>query len=205
MSSSSSSTNSNEKRVILINSEKFGLSPVERSFDINWIGNLSYANLVVDFQESFGYGLTKVYVNGTEFDATSPRHLEHDVRFLLLQGGNKITVVFNALQVFGQALGAAQITAYVDYFGATVIKFPSITQGLRTLGQDIQKNTGTAIVIIAGVAIALGSLAYVMSRLPSGGNIKLPNVSKIASQTSKIASQTQSKLKHAIMSLRAEA
>jgi hypothetical protein len=195
--SSPTSTNS-EKRIILINSEKFGLSPVERSFDINWIGNLSYANLVVDFSTSIGYGLDKVYVNGTEFDASvNPAHFEHDVRFLLLQGSNKVTVVFNALQLLGVALGAAQITAYVDYFGATVIKFPSLTQGLRTLATDIQKNTGTAIVIIAGVAIALGSIAYVMSRLPSGANIKLPNLSKVADQT-------QSKLKHVIMSIGAK-
>jgi len=195
----SSSQQSAQSRIIIIDAEKFALSPIEKNFDITWIGNLSYANLHIDFEESFGYGLTDAYLNDTKLEKKSPSSLDADVRFLLKQGGNKLTIDFAALQFLGQALGQTIITAYIDYYGASVLKFASVTQFFRTLGQDVSKNTSTVLVIIIGGAVALGALAFIFSRLPSASNLKIPDISKSISSSTKKA---QSKLGHMIMTLR---
>lgn len=186
-------------RLILVDSEKFGLSPVERNFTINWAGKFSSAILDVEFQESFGYGLTEVYLNGARFVPQSSSHFSKDVKDLLKQGDNKITIVFNALQVFGQPLGAAQITAYIDYFGASVLKTPSLNQFVKDVENTLSKSTGKVILIIAGFAVAAASLAYIASRLPSAGNVKLGDVSHSTKNTFE---KSASHVKHAIMTIK---
>ena len=186
---------------MIIDSQTFKLSPVEQNFDINWIGNLSYANLHIDFETSFGYGLSDAYINGTKLSIKDPSQLDADVRYLLKQGGNKLTIDFAALQLLGFALGQTIITAYIDYFGASVIKLPSLTQEVKNITSDIKGNLGTAIVIIFGVAALAVSVAYISSRLPSASNLKIGDVTKSAKN---IATQTHSKVKHAIMTLRSE-
>lgn len=196
----------NSSRIMIIDSQKYGISPAMETFDVTWIGNLSYANLHVDFSQSFGYGLSDAILNGTKLPITNAGVLDADVRFLLNQGSNKLTVDFADLQLLGQPLGSTIITAYIDYYGASVLKIPSVNQELTNLVNDVKSNIPLALTVIIGGAIALASIAYVASRLPSAGDIKISDVSKSASKAAKhvsnIAHETHSKIKHLIMTTR---
>jgi len=186
-------------RLIIINSEKFGLSPAEKQFALHWVGNISEAKLNVDFQTSFGYGLTDIIVNGTRFQPDSDSHFSRDIKDLLLQGNNKVTIIFNALQVFGQPLGAAQVTAYLDYFGGTVIGTPSVQQTITDIENTLSKNFTKVLVGIIGVAVVVSSLAYVSSRLPSAGKV---DVSDLGHSAKNSFEKSTSHVKHAIMTIK---
>ncbi|MGI0058546.1 MAG: hypothetical protein ACREBJ_02160 [Nitrosotalea sp.] len=186
-------------RLIIINSEKFGLSPAEKQFAIHWLGNLSQAILNIDMQTSFGYGLTSVIINGTTFKPDSDSHFSKDVKDLLLQGNNKVTVIFNALQVLGYPLGQTQITATLDYYGGTVIGTPSVQQAIANVENTLSKNFGKVLLGIAGFAIIAGSLAFISSRLPNAGKVDVGDVAHSAHQAAKEAT---SHVKHAIMTIK---
>ncbi|MHB8545647.1 MAG: hypothetical protein ACYDAJ_02645 [Nitrosotalea sp.] len=186
-------------RLIIINSEKFGLSPAEKQFAIHWVGNISQATLTVDMQTSFGYGLTSIIINGTTFKPDSDSHFSKDVKDLLLQGNNKVTVIFNALQIFGQPLGSAQITATLDYFGGTVIGTPSVQQAITDIENTLTKNFTKVLIGIIGVAVVVSSLAYVSSRLPNAGKVNVADVGHSAKNTFE---KSTSHVKHAIMTIK---
>jgi hypothetical protein len=186
-------------RLIIINSEKFGLSPAEKQFAIHWAGNISQATLNVDMQTSFGYGLTSIIINGTTFKPDSDSHFSKDVKDLLLQGNNKVTVIFNALQIFGQPLGSAQITATLDYFGGTVIGTPSVQQLITDVENTISKSFTKVLIGIIGVAVVVSSLAYVSSRLPNAGKV---NVSDVAHSAKNAVTESTSHVKHGIMTIK---
>lgn len=186
-------------RLIIINSEKFGLSPAEKQFAIHWVGNISQALLNIDMQTSFGYGLTSIIINGTTFKPDSDSHFSKDVKDLLRQGDNKVTVIFNALQIFGQPLGSAQITATLDYFGGTVIGTPSVQQAITDIENTLTKNFTKVLIGIIGVAVVVSSLAYVSSRLPNAGKV---NVSDVGKSAKNAFEQSTSHVKHAIMTIK---
>lgn len=186
-------------RLIIINSEKFGLSPAEKQFSIHFVGNLSSAMLNVSMQTSFGYGLSSIIFNGTTFKPDSDSSFTKDVKDLLRQGNNKLTVIFNAVQVFGYALGQTQITATLDYFGGTVIGTPSVQQAIADVENLFSKNFGKVLLGIAGFAVVAGSLAFIASRLPSAGKVDIGDVAHSANHAVK---ESTSHVKHAIMTIK---
>jgi len=161
--------------VHIIESETKGLSPLDKNFSLVKIGSFSFAKLTVNFTESWGYKLQKAFLNGVELKAQTGSQLTADVKNYLKNGDNKLTVSFDALQVFGQPLGQATISAYLEYDGASVIEVPSLKQAGNDIGKLISDNVGKIIVLaVAGAAAAVG-IGYTMSRLPNFGGI---NVSK---------------------------
>lgn len=161
--------------VIIFDSERFGLSPAEKKFTLVKSGMPTTGKLTIEFTESFGYGLVEAFLNGVRFKAQSSTRLDADVKHLLKNGENKLTVIFNALQIFGTPLGQATISAFVTYEGASIIEIPSASQGLDSLASAISKNAPTVVAIIIAGAIALGSIAFISSRLPNLGGIKVKN------------------------------
>lgn len=155
----------------IIESETKGLSPLDKNFQIVKVGNFSTAKLTVNFTESWGYKLQKAFLNGVELKAQTGSLLTADVKNYLKSGDNKLSVIFDALQVFGQPLGQATISAYVEYSGASVVEVPSVKQAGNDIGKIISDNVGKIILItIAGAAAAVG-IGYTMSRLPNFGGI----------------------------------
>lgn len=189
-------------RLIIIDSVKYGLSPAEKEFAIHWVGTLSSFTLNVDFQQSFGYGLTSIIFNGQTFQPDNSGSFSKDVTGLLLQGNNKVTVIFNALQAFGVPLGAAQVTVYADYFGGTVIGTPSVQQFITDVENGIKNNFTKVIIGIIGFAVVTGSLAFVASRLPNAGKV---NIEDVAHSAKKTFSDSASHVSHAIMTIREKA
>lgn len=187
-------------RIVIFDNEAFGLSPANKSFNINWVGKFSSAILTVNFGTSFGYGLTSATLNGVSIPPQNDGLITQDVSQMLVQGENKLGINFNDLQILGKPLGQAVISAYIDYFGASVLQTPSVNQFLTNIGTDIKNNLVTTVVIILGGAVALGSIAYISSRLPSAGNVKLSDISKSVGDVAHSTKSHASKLHHAIMS-----
>ncbi|GEM_PF-6621995 len=192
-------------RLVIFDNESFGLSPANKSFSINWVGKFSSATLTVNFGTSFGYGLQPATLNGVSIPITNDGLITADVSNLLVQGSNKLGINFNDLQLLGKPLGQAVISAYIDYFGASVLQTPSVTQFFTNIETGIKNNLPAAIAIIIGGAVALGSIAYVASRLPSAGNMKLSDVPKsvghLANSAKESFSKSASHLHHAIMKI----
>jgi hypothetical protein len=192
-------------RLVIFNGDSYGLSPAAKNFTINWVGSFNSAVLEIDFGTSFGYGLTGAILNGVTLHPKNDGLLKEDVKDLLKQGDNKLTVTFNAVQLFGTPLGQAVITGYIDYFGASVLQTPSVQQAIRTLEIDIKKNLTTVLVGIFGFAVIVGSLAYLSSRLPNAGHLKAPDLASITKKAKSASTAAQGHLKHAIMTIREKA
>ncbi len=159
--------------VNIIDSKTYGLSPANENFNLVKIGTPISAKLIVEFTESFGYSLKECFLNGFRFKAQSGSRLEADVKTMLQNGDNKLTINFDALQMFGVPLGQTTISAYIEYQGAAIQELPSITQAKNDFFKSVSKNIPTVIAIVFGVAAIAVSFGYVSSRLPSFGNINV--------------------------------
>ena len=122
-------------RVNIIDAESFGLSPVEKIFNILKAGTPNFAELNIQFVESWGYSLKEAFLNGSRIPAQSGSSLKVNVIPYLKNGENKLVVVFDALQIFGQPLGQAQISASITYTGASIQEIPSPSQIFDDLGK----------------------------------------------------------------------
>ena len=182
-------------KVIIIDAEKYGLSPAEKKFNILKSGTPTTADLEIQFTESLGYGLVEAFLNGVRIPAQNASSLKAPVQHILQNGENKLVVIFNALQIFGTPLGQTTISASVTYAGASIVELPSTSQTLDDLGTKISKNIPTVIAITVAGAIAFASLAFVSSRLPSFGSIQAKNPTKRISSSLKA---TTSKIKQVV-------
>ena len=159
----------------IIDAESYGLSPAVKTFNVLKVGNPNFAELNVSFVESFGYGLKEAFLNGARLPAQNSTNLKANVIPHLKNGENKLVVIFEHLQIFGQPLGNTQISASLTITGASVKEIPSPTQFFDDVGDSISKNTPTIIGIGLLIVIGLSALAFTSSRLPSFGNIKVTN------------------------------
>ena len=181
--------------VLILDAENFGLSPAEKKFNLVINGMPTTAKLEIEFTESFGFGLVEAFLNGVRFKAQSSTRLTADVQHLLKTGENKLSVIFNALQIFGNPLGQTTISARITYQGASIVEIPSVSQGLDSVVKSLSKNAPTFIAIIIAGAIALGSVAFISSRVPSLGSIKIknPNLSGLKHMTANFKSKVLDK------------
>ena len=188
-------------RVNIIDAESFGLSPAEKTFNILKSGTPDFAELNIQFVESFGYALKEAFLNGVRLTAQSGLSLKANVIPFLKNGENKLVVIFDALQIFGYPLGQAQISASITYTGASILEVPSPSQALDDIGSKIKQSATIIIGLIIAVAVGLSALAFTSSRLPSFGGIKVTNqnlksIASKGSETAKsLAKQTSSSLK----------
>lgn len=192
--------------VNIIDGETFRLSPAEKTFNVIKIGNPSFAELNIQFVESFGYALKEAFLNGARLPAQSGSSLQANVIPFLKNGSNKLVVIFDALQIFGQPLGQAQISASITITGATIQEIPSPTQFFDDLGNTIKQHVPTIIALTIAVAIALSAVAFTSSRLPNFGGIKVSNknLKSIASKTSQTAKSISTKASSSLKSVKSE-
>lgn len=183
--------------VNIIDAESFGLSPAEKTFNILKVGTPLFAELNIQFVESFGYALKEAFLNGARLKAQSGSSLKANVIPYLKNGENKLVVVFDALQIFGQPLGNAQISATITLTGATVTEIPSPTQFFDDLGNKISQHIPAIIGITIAIAVGLSAIAFTSSRLPSLGGIKVNNnaIKSLSSKTSSSFNRLKSKVK----------
>lgn len=178
-------------KVIIIDAERYGLSPAEKKFQIIKSGMPTTADLDIQFTESLGYGLVEAFLNGVRLKAQSSSSLKAPVQHILQNGENKLVVIFNALQLFGTPLGQTTISASITYAGASILEIPSASQKIDDITSAISKNAPTVVAIIIAGAIALGSLAFISSRVPSFGSIRIktPNTKRVSSSLNNIKSK----------------
>lgn len=162
-------------KIIIIDAERFGLSPAEKKFNLLKSGIPTTADLDIEFTESFGFGLVEAFLNGVRLKAQSSRNLKAPVQHILQNGENKLVVIFNALQIFGTPLGQTTISASITFSGASIIELPSINQKFDDISTSISKNVPTVVAIMIAGTIAIMSIAFISSRLPSFGGIKVKN------------------------------
>jgi len=162
--------------VVIINGEKFGLSPAEKDFTVTIFGKITSAILTVNFGTSLGYGLTGVIINGTKLEPKNDSLFTGDVTPLLKNGGNHLTVTFNAVQLFGVALGSAVISANIQIEGGAVVQLPSLSQEIKNIENWASAQKSTLIVLAVVGMIGAVSLAVISSRLPSFGGVKIKNL-----------------------------
>jgi len=161
--------------VLIFDAETFGLSPAKKTFSILKIGTFDSARLTIEFTESFGYGLKEAFLNGIRLPAQSSSSLIADVKNFLKQGENKLVVEFNHIQIAGIPLGQTTISARIVTAGGSIQEIPSTTQFLDEIGNFFSKNVNNVAIILVTGAVALGSLAYISTRLPNFGGIKISN------------------------------
>lgn len=188
-------------KVNIIDAESYGLSPAEKTFNVLKVGTPDFAELNIQFVESFGYGLKEAFLNGARLPAQSGSSLKANVIPFLKNGENKLVVIFNHLQLFGVPLGNAQISASITYTGASIQEIPSPSQVLDDLGNKIKQSAPIIIGLIIAGTVAISALAFTSSRLPNFGGIKVTNqnlksIASKGSETAKsLASKTSSSLK----------
>lgn len=188
-------------RINIIDAESYGLSPAEKTFNVLKLGTPDFAELNISFVESFGYGLKEAFLNGIRLPAQSSSSLKAGVIPFLKNGENKLVVIFDHLQIFGQPLGQAQISASITYTGASIQEIPSPSQAFDDIGNKILQSAPIIIGLIIAGAVALSALAFTSSRLPNLGGIKVTNknlksLASKGSETAKsLAKQTSSSLK----------
>ena len=147
-------------KVNIIDAESFGLSPAEKTFNILKSGTPDFAELNIQFVESFGYGLKEAFLNGVRLPAQNGSSLKASMIPFLKNGENKLIAVFNALQLFGQPLGQAQISASITYTGASIQEIPSPSQALDDLGNKIKKHIPTIVALVIAGAVGLSAVAF---------------------------------------------
>ena len=176
--------------VVIIDGEKYGLSPAEKDFNVNVFGSIESAVLTVNFGTSFGYGLTGVILNGTKLVPKNDSLYTGDVAPLLKQGGNHITIEFNAVQFLGYPLGSAVISANLLIEGGVVVTLPSISQKIKDVENWVSANKTTFVVLSVVGMVGAVSLAFLASRLPSFGGVKvnrLPNSGDLSHAASSVS------------------
>lgn len=163
-----------QQRIDFWKGDYVGAGPAQKKININWLGALKSAQLVVVFGGKLGWQLQDAELNGKKYyvsDKSKPNDLTvSDVKDALINGENVLVVhyTFNPLTVV--AGDQTTLTAYVivDSDGGA-FSLPSISQWIQDINTKLKDATVPTLVIIGLVAAIVIAIAVIVVRFRAGG------------------------------------